>query len=90
MKTRHGQTQRSLIFSGLANRTITFCERMFASVLVNKMDRTILCTKLSTCTQEMRNSEVGITWIDGRVRPRRYVGSQNMTIKKRFFFKNRA
>jgi len=66
------QTQSSLIFSGLANLLLCSAKEYSLLLWLNKMGRSTMCTELSIWTQEMRNSEVGIIWIDGRVHPRRH------------------
>jgi hypothetical protein len=67
MKCEDDTNTEILNFLRAGQITIKFCEEYSLLFWVNKMNRTTVCKMLSTRTQEMRSSEVGIIWTDGRV-----------------------
>jgi hypothetical protein len=69
---RHDTNTEILNFLRVGQITIMFGEEYTLLFWVNKIDRSTVCKKLSNRTQEMRNSEVEIISIDGRVHPRRH------------------
>jgi len=56
----------------LANLLLCSAREYSLLFWVNKIGRSTVCTELSIFTQKVRNSELGIIWIDGRVRPGRH------------------